>query len=374
MEILSPLVVILFFSLGLVLLDWFLLTRFQGLLQAKKEDQSLLFMQQQIDQVRVQLSQALDNNTQLIQQQLGQILGHVNERLKDNVEILQRTQQTLGKRLDHAATVVGNVQKSLGGLEEGHRKIYEVGKNLASPQEILRAPKLRGGLGEFLLQELLAQILPPNHFVAQYGFTSGEKVDAVIKLGSSLVPVDAKFPLENFKRTLEAVSDDERRRTRKQFLSDVKRHVDAIASKYIQPDEGTCDFALMYIPAENVYYETIIKDDSEGEKSLIQYALSKRVIPVSPSSFYAYLQAIVLGLKGLKVEERSKEIVQYLSRLRGDFSKFPDDFGLLGKHLGHTQSSYQSTEKRLEQFGRRLFAADGDPELVEFPSYDRKTG
>lgn len=114
MEILSPLAVILFFSLGLVLLDWFLLTRFQGLLQAKKEDQSLLFMQQQIDQVRVQLSQALDNNTQLIQQQLGQILGHVNERLKDNVEILQRTQQTLGERLDHAATVVGNVQKSLG--------------------------------------------------------------------------------------------------------------------------------------------------------------------------------------------------------------------------------------------------------------------
>jgi DNA recombination protein RmuC len=224
------------------------------------------------------------------------------------------------------------------------------------------------------LEDLLAQILPPNHFVAQYGFNNGEKVDAVIKLGSSLVPVDAKFPLENFKRVLEADSDDERLRMRRHFLSDVKKHVDVIASKYIQPDEGTYDFALIYIPAENVYYETIIKDDSEGEKSLGQYALSKRVIPVSPGSFYACLQAIVLGLKGMRVEERAKEVVQYLSRLRGDLSKFQDDFGLLGKHLGHAQSSYQSTEKRLEQFGRRLLAADEDPELVEIRSYERKTG
>jgi DNA recombination protein RmuC len=196
----------------------------------------------------------------------------------------------------------------------------------------------------------------------------------VIKLGGSLVPVDSKFPLENFKRMLEAGSDDERSRTKKQFVGDVKRHVDAIADKYILPDEGTYDFALMYIPAENVYYETIIKDDTEGERNLSQYALSKRVIPVSPNSFYAYLQAIVLGLKGMKVEERAKEIIQYLSRLQGDFAKFRDDFGLLGKHLSHAQSSYQTTEKRLEQFGQRLLSADTNQEFVELRSYDRKMG
>lgn len=374
MEFFNPIALVLLFSFGLLLAGWFFLSRLEAILREKKEDQSLLLMQQQIDQLRVQLSQALDNNTQLIQQQLGQVLGHVNERLKENGEILQRTQQGLGERLDNAARVVGNVQKSLGGLEEANRKIYEVGKDIASLQEILRAPKLRGGLGEFFLEDLLVQILPSQHFVTQHAFKSGERVDAVIKLGSSLVPVDSKFPLENFKRLLEIANDDERARIKRQFVNDVRKHVDAIAAKYILPDEGTYDFALMYIPAENVYYETIIKDDSDGERSLSHYAMSKRVIPVSPNSFYAYLQAIVLGLKGMKVEDRAKEIIQYLSRLRGDFGKFREEFGLLGKHLGHAQSSYQTTEKRVEQFGQRLVSADANQEFGELPSYDRKMG
>jgi len=116
----------------------------------------------------------------------------------------------------------------------------------------------------------------------------------------------------------------------------------------------------MYIPAENVYYETIIADEAAGEKNLSQYALTKRVIPVSPNSFYAYLQAIVLGLKGMKIEDRAKEVLQYLGRLQGDFARFRDEFSILGKHLGHAHSSYQSSEKRLEQFGQKLTAADED--------------
>jgi len=139
-------------------------------------------MQQQIGELRTQFGQVLDSNAQSIQQQLGQMLNHVNERLKENAEVLNKTQQSLGERLDNAARVVGNVQRSLGGLEEANRKIYEVGKDIASLQEILRAPKLRGGLGEFLLEDLLAQILPAEHFVMQHRFQSGEKVDAVIKL------------------------------------------------------------------------------------------------------------------------------------------------------------------------------------------------
>lgn len=329
-------------------------------------------MQQQIDQLRTQVSQSLDNRGQQIQQQLGQMLGHVNERLKENAEVLSRTQQSLGERLDNAARIVGTVQKSLGGLEESNRKIYEVGKDIASLQEILRAPKLRGGLGEFFLEDLLRQILPPQHFSMQHGFRSGEKVDAVIKLGSSLVPVDAKFPLENFKRILEAAEDDEKTRAKKQFIGDVKKHIDAIAGKYILPDEGTYEFALMYIPAENVYYETIIKDDAAEDKTLAHYAMTKHVIPVSPNSFYAYLQAMVLGLKGMKIEERAKEIIHYLSRLQGDFGKFRDEFVILGKHLTHAQSSYQSADRRLDQFAQRLLAADQEhTELLQTPTTQR---
>jgi DNA recombination protein RmuC len=371
-ELSNFLVVILASFLGLALLGWFFLARLNTLFREKRDDPSFLLMQQQIDQLRVQLSQVLDNSAQLIQQQLGQMLSHVNERLKENAEVLSRTQQSLGERLDNAARIVGTVQKSLGGLEESNRKIYEVGKDIASLQEILRAPKLRGGLGEFFLEDLLRQILPTQHFSTQHSFRSGEKVDAVIKLGSSLVPVDAKFPLENFKRILEAAGDDERSRAKKQFVGDVKKHIDAIAGKYILPDEGTYDFALMYIPAENVYYETIIKDDAPEDKSLAHYAMSKHVIPVSPNSFYAYLQAIVLGLKGMKIEDRAKEIIQYLTRLQSDFGKFRDEFIVLGKHLAHAQSSYQSADRRLDQFAQRLLAADQEhAELLETPPTNR---
>ncbi|TMA68420.1 MAG: DNA recombination protein RmuC [Deltaproteobacteria bacterium] len=362
MELSNSLVLVLLLFLGLALLGWILLVRLESLLQEKREDPSLALMQQQIGELRTQFGQVLDSNAQSIQQQLGQMLNHVNERLKENAEVLNKTQQSLGERLDNAARVVGNVQRSLGGLEEANRKIYEVGKDIASLQEILRAPKLRGGLGEFLLEDLLAQILPAEHFVMQHRFQSGEKVDAVIKLGPSLVPVDAKFPLENFKRIVDAANDDEKSRAKKQFIADVKKHIDAIATKYIVPDEGTYDFALMYIPAENVYYETIIRDDSPAEKSLSHYAMAQRVMPVSPNSFYAYLQAIVLGLKGMKIEDRAREIIQYLGRLQGDFTRFRDEFALLGKHVGHAQSSYQNADRRLEQFGQKLLVAEADQE------------
>ena len=375
MDVLNPLSLLVIFFLAVALFAWISQSRIRTLLQEKQQDQPLLLMQQQIDQLRSQLGQVLDRSTQLIQQQLGQMLGHINERLRENADILQKTQQSLGERLDNAARVVGHVQKSLGGLEEANRKIYDVGKDIASLQEILAAPKLRGGLGEYFLEDLLAQILPSSHFATQYGFKSGEKVDAVIKLGLLLVPVDAKFPLENFRRLLDAGTDEDKARVKRQFVSDVKKHVDLIATKYILPDEGTYDFALMYIPAENVYYETIVKDDSPAERNLSHYALAKRVIPVSPNSFYAYLQAIVLGLKGMKIEDRAKEVLQYLSRLQGDFARFRDEFSVIGRHLGHAQSSYQNAEKRLDQFGQKLFSADRDQkELFQPPSLDRKVG
>ena len=329
-------------------------SRLDALATARAADRSPLLLLQQIEGLRDQFTHALQANTQTVNQQLGNIVAAVNQRLGENVDLMQQTQRTLGERLDSTVQVVGAVHRSLGTLEEANRRIYEIGKDIASLQQILQAPKLRGGLGELLLEDLLAQILPVDHFAVQHSFRSGQKVDAVIKLGGGIVPVDAKFPLENFRRLLEAATDDERSRVRRAFVIDIKRHIDSVATKYILPDEGTFDFALMYIPAENVYYEIVVKDDALGDVDLCAYALARRVIPVSPGSFYAYLQAVVLGLRGLRIEEQAHEILQQLGRLRGDFDRFRDDFRLVGRHLNNAATSFASADRRLERFETRF--------------------
>lgn len=326
---------------------------------AQAPDAGLLAMQQQVDQLRQQLSEALAANTHLMQQQLSQITTQVNSQLQSVNQQLTSATGQIGSRLDNAARVVGEVKQNLGELAKATQQVYEVGKNISSLQEILRAPKLRGSLGELFLGELLSQVLPPTHFILQYRFKSNEAVDAVITLGPALVSVDSKFPLENFKKMIETAAEEEKKAHRKKFLTDVKKHIDTIAAKYILPDEGTYDFALMYIPAENVYYETIIKDESFGDdKSLCSYALSKRVIPVSPNSFYAYLQAIVLGFRGLRIEKSAQEIHQRLQRLSGDFFKFKEDFDVIGNHLSKTRGKYEEASKKLDRLGDRLATID----------------
>jgi DNA recombination protein RmuC len=329
-------------------------TRLAALQAAGEADRSPLLLQQQIEALRDQLDRALAATTHGVNQQLAHVSAAVSQRLHENAQLLQETQQALGERLDSTAQVVGAVQRSLGTLEEANRRIYEIGKDLGSLQQILQAPKLRGGLGELLLEDLLTQILPADHFAMQHTFRSGHKVDAVVKLGAGLVPVDAKFPLENFRRLVAASTEDDRKVARRSFVADVKRHVDSVASKYILPDEATFDFALMYIPAENVYYEIIVKDDATGEANISEYALQRKVIPVSPGTFYAYLQAIVLGLRGLRIEERAQEIMAELSRLRGDFERFQDDFRVVGKHLSNAGNSFASAERRLERLDARF--------------------
>jgi DNA recombination protein RmuC len=363
--------------LGLLLLALLLQQRrtaagVEALSAAREADRAPLLLQQQIDGLRSELGRALDASTQSLNQQLAQMLTTVNQRLHQNAELMQQTQRALGERLDSTAQVVGAVQRSLGGLEEANRKIYEIGKDIASLQQILRAPKLRGGLGELLLEDLLAQILPADHFAAQYTFRTGQKVDAVIKLGTGLVPVDSKFPLENFRRLLDAQTDDERARARRAFVTDVKRHIDTVAAKYILPDEGTFDFALMYIPAENVYYEIVVKDEQTGDAGIGEYALTRKVIPVSPGCFYAYLQAIVLGLRGLRIEERSHDILQQLARLRGDFDRFREDFRLVGRHLNNAVSSFAGADRRLERLDSR-FAGIAEADAAKLAGGDVAT-
>ncbi|MBI1819554.1 MAG: DNA recombination protein RmuC [Nitrospirae bacterium] len=327
---------------------------------------STVLIQQQIDFVRREMSEKfsqtlthmheqLTGQSLQMNQQMGQLVQEMHAQLGKMGEQIQNATGQMGLRLDHTALVVGEVQQNLGALSKATEKVYEVGKDIASLQEILKAPKLRGILGEFFLGELLTQILPASYFTLQHPFKSGEMVDAMIHLGEGGVPVDSKFPLENFKRMIESSNDEERKGFRKKFSQDVKKHIDQIAGKYILPDEGTFDFAFMYIPAENVYYETMIKEETRtDDKPLSVYALEKKVIPVSPNSFYAYLQVILLGLKGLHIEQSAKEILEYLFRLKGDFAKFDEDFEVLGKHLNNAKIKYEESVRKLDRFNEKL--------------------
>jgi len=286
---------------------------------------------------------------------LNHLVTQVNERLRDNTAVL-------GDRLDNTAKVVGTVREHLGRLSEASTRIFEIGKDISSLQELLRAPKLRGGIGEFFLEDLLSQVMPSKGFYqTQYRFKGGQQVDAVIKIGADkLVPIDSKFPLENFKTIISASSEEEKKTARKQFISDVKKHISDIAFKYILPDEGTFDFALMYIPAENVYYETIIRDEKFAESgSIFNYSLNKKVIPVSPNSFYAYLQVILLGLKGMAIEKGTQQMLASLERLKGDFGRFSEEFTKLGKHLGNSEGSFEEAEKRLLKIQEKIMQLNG---------------
>jgi len=327
-------------------------------------------MQQQIEKLREQMSDGLARNiSQLTQQQ-----DAINTQLRGITDQVNRQLQSssgeISKRLDNAARVIGDVQKNIGELSEASRRIFEVGKDISTLQEILQPPKLRGGVGEQFLGELLSQILPLEFFTLQYSFSSGERVDAVVRLGGRLVPIDSKFPLDNFKRIIECKSEEERKVYQKAFSRDVKKHIDDIANKYILPLEGTYDFALLYIPAENVYYETITKDEASGEeKGILNYALKKKVIPVSPNSFFAYLQVIVLGLRGLKIEKDAQRILDSLAGLNKELENFQGDFQLIGKHITNATNKFEDARRRLDKFSLKLEQIESQPSL---PLLDRK--
>ena len=332
-------------------------SQIEELRRAQTENQALGLMQQQIGLLTQSLNQQLQN----LSGQFLKTTGNIGQQIQTMTSQFLDTTSSIGQSL-------GSVQSHLGKVEFVTREVLEKSKNIASLEDLLRAPKFRGGLGELFLGDLLGQVLPPANFELQYKFKSGEKVDAVVKIGSNLVPIDSKFPLENFKKYLLEEDAREKEAAKKRFYVDVKRHVDVIATKYILPDEGTYDFALMYVPAENIYYETILKDESFGEeKSAFSYALQKRVIPVSPNSFYAYLEVIILGLKGLQVEKSALSILQSLTRLQGDLGRFKDDFEKVGTHLANAKGRYEEAEKRLIKLSDKLETLSGAEQAPGLP-------
>ena len=296
------------------------------------------------------------------------VWGRSRERrvLKEQGDALSRV---VGEKIEASMGVFGDLRERLGELTQKTKDIGEVAKNISSLQELLRAPKFRGGFGELLLERLLADILPRDFYSLQHRFENGGLVDAVVRIGKSLVPIDSKFPMEDFERMIKAESEEEQKALRRQFTRNIRKHIDDVA-RYILPDEHTFDFALMYIPAENVYYETIIQGSEES--GIFSYSLEKKVIPVSPNSFYAYLQVIVQGLKGLHFEQAAGEILAYVKRLQGDLDDFQQDYEVVGGHIHHAAKRYDEASRKLARFGDKLQRASETP-VEKLPEGDVET-
>ncbi len=328
---------------------WWIRNALAKAVDSQYRNEAMLLIQNQMSSLSQQTSQQMD--------QLRSSLQLINQHMSQS---LDSSRKSMGEQLEGTAKVIENVNKQLVSLEKSTQQIFDVGKDISGLQSILQSPKLRGNLSELFLGELLSQVLASHQYDMQYAFRGGQSVDAVIRLQSGLVPVDAKFPLENFRRTSEMDDERTRKAARTEFIRNVKKHVDDISTKYIRTDEGTFDFALMYIPAENVYYETIVRDDDSGSGTpLLTYALDKRVIPVSPNTFYAYLQTILLGLKGLRVEESAREIMNHLGRLKKEFERFDESFRLVGQHLENSLKKYADAEKRLGRIEGKMDQIDG---------------
>lgn len=267
------------------------------------------------------------------------------ETLHSNSNTMMRTLQEntkqLNERLDKAAEAMRDVNKEVG-------KMSEIGRSMQELQEFLKSPKLRGNIGEQVLKDLLSQVFPKNSFHLQYTFHSGEKVDAAIQTDAGILPIDSKFPMENFQKYSKATSDIERKTYKQDFSKDIRHHIDTIAKKYILPDEGTMDFALMYVPSESVFYEIANADEIQ------EYARQKRVYIVSPSTLYVHLQTILLSFEGKKIEQRSKQVFALLRALQTDYVKVNESLDVLGKHLNNASGQYTNVIKGFSIFGNKL--------------------
>lgn len=330
-------------------------------------------LQQQLVELRAGLQRSADLLASGREQQQRAMSEELSTVAQLVARQLAQAQQATGQRLDETSRAMADVRERLGQVTELAQRMEAVGRSVTEVQSLLQVPRLRGTLGEVWLEELLRQVFPASQWATQHAFRTGERVDAVLRIGERLVPIDAKFPLEACQRML-ALDGDAQERERRLFRRSLRDRVDEIAGKYIRPDEGTFDFALMYIPAEQVYYEAVVRDAAlDDEGSIVAYAMARRVIPVSPHTFYAYLSAVLHGLKGLQVEERARELQAELASLAGDVARFRIAFDKVGTHLGNAQRQYLESERAMDRVTGRIerMAAGGiDPDAAVLPVPD----
>ena len=288
--------------------------------------------------------------------------------LKDNtdqtrIEIqrsVDHTNKSINDRLDNAARVIGTVSKELGQMQQ-------IGNQLSYVQEFLLSAKKRGNIGEQIMEEMIRQSLPPHMYEIQYRFKSGDIADSIVKINGRILAMDSKFSMENYRAYIKAETAELRDSARKMFVRDIKKRIDEIGKKYIQPAENTLDFALMYVPADGVFNE--ITDDIE----IYEYARNKHVHLVSPSTFYYFLHVLLIGLQGARINEQAEQILKTIQGLRQDSEKFSEALGTLNRHVTNAKdtvdkvgTSFGKIHGKIEEIATlKIEKQDLKPEIEE---------
>ena len=371
MEPISIIIVLLLLAIFAVLIYVFFIK-----VEVKKDDSgSMLLMQQQLQDLtrsmREQMSESskqMSESSKVVQQgsqmqfrESKELMQQIN---KDVNEQMRSIQESVNSKLLH-------VEKSVAEVGESSKQVFHVADQLKELQNILKNPKQRGILGEYYLETVLQNVLPPDSFKMQYAFNDGEIVDAAVFVKGKVIPVDSKFSLENYNRFAEAADGQDKVNYEKAFLNDLKLRITE-TSKYIRPTEGTMDFAFMFIPHEGIYYDLLSNHIGAGEDNFIQRAAGKyKVIIVSPTSFLAYLQTVLQGLKALEIEEKAQDIVKNVEKLRGHIERYEEYYNKLGTSLGTTVNHYNAAYKELGKVDKDIMKITGAAAGVEILAIDK---
>lgn len=305
----------------------------------KEDNQAMVMMQEQLKEIRQTLDSKMGDSAKMFQQQFAQ-----------------------------SAKIIRDVTERLTKLDETNKQVMGVADQLQGLEDVLKNPKHRGVLGEYYLENVLKNVLPPKNYQMQYEFKNGEVVDAVVFVKDKIIPIDSKFSLENYNRILQEKDSDKKEELEKQFKADLKNRIDETA-KYIRPSENTMDFAFMFIPAEGIYYDLLINQVGAikvNTRDLIEYAFKeKHVIIVSPTSFFAYLQTVMQGLRALQIEESAKEIRKYVELLQKHLMSYEEYMKKLGNNLGTTVNMYNRAYKEFGKIDKDVVKITGKAGEIE---------
>lgn len=330
--------------------------------------ESLLLMQQQVQELSRTMREQMSEQGKLMQEgsqnqfhESRDLMRQINKDVNDQIRAIQ---ESISEKLM-------GVQKNVTEVGESSKQVFAVAEQLKELQSILKNPKQRGVLGEYYLETVLQNVLPPDSFKMQYAFNDGEVVDAAVFVKGKVIPVDSKFSLENYNRFATAADGSDKVNYEKAFVNDLKLRITETA-KYIRPSENTMDFAFMFIPHEGIYYDLLSNRVGAGEDNLIQRAAGKyKVIIVSPTSFLAYLQTVLQGLKAMEIEEKAQDIIKNVDKLRGHIDKYEDYYNKLGTSLTTTVNHYNAGYKELGKVDKDIMKITGDVAGVEVMAIDK---